>query len=395
MRSIGRVASFVRVCTALFYPAACPARGQSKTVGKEFSRFAKANLENNSPQGSGAGSRANGPQHSEAALPFMITQPARRVAGLSAGRLSAVGGGGARPKAIKLVLFALILFLAPAVVHAAAAPDAPMGDTVATATTDTSAVLTARLPAVASLDEIPADTLWARANAAYSNGSYREAIALYETLLSEGVHSDKLYYNLGNSWFKQGRMGKAILNYNRALLLDPMDEDTQYNLAMANARIVDKIDAVPEFFLKGWLRDLGLLLSSNAWAVLGLVFLGLTFAAVILWLLSNTLTLRKVGFYGGLLSLFFCLACTFYAHFQRTRLLYSPEAVVMNLVAPVKSSPGSGSKDIFVLHEGTKVRMLERLDGWTEIVLSDGNKGWITSNAIEAIVPQRSMGGGE
>lgn len=270
-----------------------------------------------------------------------------------------------------------------------------MGDTVATATTDTSAVLTARLPAVASLDEIPADTLWARANAAYSNGSYREAIALYETLLSEGVHSDKLYYNLGNSWFKQGRMGKAILNYNRALLLDPMDEDTQYNLAMANARIVDKIDAVPEFFLKGWLRDLGLLLSSNAWAVLGLVFLGLTFAAVILWLLSNTLTLRKVGFYGGLTTLILCLACTFYAHFQRTRLLYSPEAVVMNLVAPVKSSPGSGSKDIFVLHEGTKVRMLEQLDGWTEIVLSDGNKGWITSNAIEAIVPQRHTGGGE
>lgn len=280
-----------------------------------------------------------------------------------------------------------MLLALPTVAQGAAVSDAPGADTVAVAATDTSAVLTSGLPAAASLGDIPADTLWSQANAAYSNGSYRQAAELYEALLARGVHSGKLYYNLGNSWFKQGRMGKAILNYNRALLLDPTDEDTQYNLAMAHARIVDKIDAVPEFFLKTWLRDLGLTLSSDTWAVLGLVFLGIAFAAVILWLLAGTLAWRKAGFYGGIVSIAFCLGCTFYAHFQRTRLLHNREAVVMNLVAPVKSSPGSGSKDIFVLHEGTKVRMLERLDGWTEIVLSDGNKGWIASNAIEAVAP--------
>ncbi len=202
-----------------------------------------------------------------------------------------------------------------------------------------------------------------------------------------GVHSVKLYYNLGNSWFKQGRMGKAILNYNRALLLDPTDEDTQYNLALAHARIVDKIDTVPEFFLKSWLRQLGLMLGSNTWAVLGLVFLGLTFAAVILWLLAGTLRGRKVGFYGAVTALILCFLSLFYANFQRSRLLHNREAVVMNLVAPVKSSPGTGGKDLFVLHEGTKVRMQEELDGWTEIVLSDGNKGWIASDAIEAVDP--------
>ncbi len=233
----------------------------------------------------------------------------------------------------------------------------------------------------------PVDSLWARANAAYSRGEFRQAAAGYEAVLERGEHSTKLYYNLGNSWFKQGRMGKAILNYNRALLLDPTDEDTQYNLAMAQVRIVDKIDTVPEFFLKTWLRNLGLMLGTNTWAVLGLVFLGVTFGAVLLWLLSGRPGLRKWGFYGGGICAVLCVGSTFYADFQRKRLLHGREAVVMNLMAPVKSAPGTGSKDIFVLHEGTKVRMLDRLDGWTEIVLSDGNKGWIASNAIEAIVP--------
>lgn len=277
---------------------------------------------------------------------------------------------------------------------AQALPASAAADTVAQASTDTSAVLTDLAPA--PVEGKPAqDTLWAQANAAYSNGQFRLAVQLYEELLRQGVHSSKLYYNLGNSWFKQERMGKAILNYSRALLLDPTDEDTQYNLDMANVRIVDKIDSVPEFFLKTWFRKLGQNFSSDTWAVMGLVFLGITFAAVILWLLAATLPLRKLGFYGGIVALLLCIVSTLYAQNQRTRLLHSDEAIVMNLVAPVKSSPGAGSKDIFVLHEGTKVRMLEQLDGWTEIILSDGNKGWIASNAIEAVVPQNTQTIGE
>lgn len=323
-----------------------------------------------------------------AGSPAFAPKPHSGFGGWAQGRIRKSIAGGLQ------LLFLAGLIVAPSSVQAAAVSAAPMSDTVAVASTDTTGVLATEIVPV-SAAELSRDTLWSRANAAYSNGNYRQAVDLYDALLAEGVHSGKLYYNLGNSWFKQGRMGKAILNYNRALLLDPTDEDTQYNLAMANARIVDKIDTVPEFFLKSWLRDLGLLLSSDTWAVLGLVFLGVAFAATILWLLSNTLALRKLGFYGGLVSLVFCLTATFYAHYQRTRLLHGTEAVVMNLVAPVKSSPGAGSKDIFVLHEGTKVRMLEQLDGWTEIVLSDGNKGWIASNAIEAIVQNRIATGRE
>lgn len=284
----------------------------------------------------------------------------------------------------------LVLAVTLTATPAQALPASAAADTVAQASTDTSTVLTDLAPT--PLEATPAqDTLWARANAAYSNGQFRLAVQLYDELLRQGVHSSKLYYNLGNSWFKQERMGKAILNYSRALLLDPTDEDIHYNLDMANVRIVDKIDAVPEFFLKTWFRKLGQSFSSDTWAVMGLVFLGITFAAVILWLLAGRLSLRKLGFYTGIVALLLCIVSTLYAQSQRTRLLHSDEAIVMNLVAPVKSSPGAGSKDIFVLHEGTKVRMLEQLDGWTEIILSDGNKGWIASNAIEAVVPEQTQ----
>lgn len=256
----------------------------------------------------------------------------------------------------------------------------PVVDSTASATSAASVDSTVSTASTAS-----ADTLWAAANTAYSNGDYARAVEAYTAITAQGRHSAKLYYNLGNSWYKQNRLGKAILHYNKALLLDPADEDTRYNLAMANARMVDKIDTVPEFFLKTWLREVAVQLNSNVWAVTGLVFLLFTLAGVLLWLLSNTLNVRKLGFYGGLLCLLLCLSTLCFAQYQRARIVHDREAIVMNLVAPVKSSPGTGSKDLFVLHEGTKVRVLERLDGWAEILLSDGNKGWILASAIEPI----------
>ncbi len=229
------------------------------------------------------------------------------------------------------------------------------------------------------------DSVWNAANAAYIKGDYATAVNLYSQLLSSGRHSARLYYNLGNAYFKQNLLGSAILNYNRAQMLAPADADIDYNLKLANTRIVDKIDTVPEFFLKTWLRYLALMLSSNTWAVLAVVFLVIGLAAIILWLLSGTLLLRKLGFYGGVGFIMLFLLSLGFSTWQRSRQLSGDEAIVMNLMAPVKSSPSAGSKDLFVLHEGTKVRITESMDGWKEIVLSDGNKGWIESSAIEAI----------
>lgn len=226
---------------------------------------------------------------------------------------------------------------------------------------------------------------WEKANNAYINSEYTRAIQLYEEILSEGDQSAKLFFNLGNGYFKQNMLGKAILNYNRAAMLDPSDEDIQYNLSLTTARTVDKIEAVPEFFLKTWLRKLGNIMSSNAWAISALILFGITLASIILWLISNAIQLRKLGFYTGFISFAICIVSLIYSHGAYSTANNGNLAVVMNTAAPVKSSPAASSKDLFVLHEGTKVSVGEFIDGWCEIRLEDGNKGWITEGAIEKI----------
>ncbi len=231
----------------------------------------------------------------------------------------------------------------------------------------------------------PADTLWNQAAAAYAQSDFVGASDRYLAILGKGDESAKLYYNLGNAYFKQHRMGRAILYYERALILNPAGEDIRYNLSLANARIVDKIDTVPEFFLKTWIRSAGLWVSSNTWAWLGLGMLALALGAILLWLLSNKLFWRKSGFWGGIVCTALFVASTCYSQFQRGRQQGSREAIVMNSAVPVKSAPDASSKDLFALHEGTKVRTGETLGEWVEITVADGNKGWVTATAIENI----------
>ena len=227
--------------------------------------------------------------------------------------------------------------------------------------------------------------IWDSANSAYMGGDYGTAVEMYNSLLQSGKHSAKLYYNLGNAYFKLNQLGQAILNYNRAQLLDPGDDDIAYNLAMANTRTVDKIEEVPEFFLVKWIRSVGFRFNSNTWAVAGLAMLTLSLAAVILWLVSRTMPLRKTGFYGAILGMALCIVSLSYAQSARNRQTGSHYGIVMNTAAPVKSSPSASSQDIFILHEGTKFTVHETLDGWYEISIADGNKGWISENAVELI----------
>lgn len=229
------------------------------------------------------------------------------------------------------------------------------------------------------------DILWNDANAAYIAGDYAEAVRGYEAIREQGLESDNLYLNLGNAYFKQHKIGKSILNYERALRLSPANEDVRYNLTVADAYVQDKIDVVPTFFLNRWVNTLRLTVTGNAWAVLSVVFFALTLAGAVLYLLAGGLLWRKAGFYGAIVSL-----CLFFFSFHaaakaRNNRLNPDRAVIMSGAAPVKSSPDVGSKDIFVLHEGTRVRVKDALGDYREIVIADGNKGWILATSIEMI----------
>lgn len=227
--------------------------------------------------------------------------------------------------------------------------------------------------------------LWDKANQAYIDADYRSAIEGYDSIVRMGYAGHKLYYNLANAYFKNGEIGKAVLYYNKAQKLAPSDEDIRHNLAVANGYVKDNIEAVPEFFFKTWIRTLRGTMSSNAWAVWSIVLFASGLAALALFLLARGLGLRKAGFYGALACLVLFAVCVAFSSAGKRESRDGSFAVVMASAAPVKSSPDVSSKDIFVLHEGTKVKVIEQLNEWREITIADGNKGWILASSIETI----------
>lgn len=230
-----------------------------------------------------------------------------------------------------------------------------------------------------------ADAVWNRANTLYANGEYEAALISYDSIANEGLQSARLYFNMGNAHFKLGHKGQAILFYHRAQRLDPGDKDTAYNLAYANSFTKDRIESVPRFFLAEWFDAVRNLLSSNAWASMSIVALALTLAMVSLYLLARSRKARKWGLGLAIVFLLLNLLTVSFSASSRRRVLDHSHAVVLSPAASVKSSPDRSSKDMFILHEGTLVKVLNRLGDWVEIEIADGNEGWITSTSIEII----------
>lgn len=246
---------------------------------------------------------------------------------------------------------------------------------------DSVAAESGEMPAADATD----DELWDRANTAYLNGDYHGATEIYGEILDRGLSSMKLYYNLGNSCFKEGRLGEAILYYNRALRLAPGDEDIRYNLRVAESRTKDRIEQIPEFFLTSWVRSVRHSMSCTAWSVFSLVALAAALGLFLLYLLARRMSLRKTGFYGTMVAVVLFVATTWLAMGERREMLDDTQAVVMSLSTAVKSSPDKSATDLFVLHEGTRVEITNRLEGWCEVTIADGKKGWLESKTIETI----------
>ena len=230
------------------------------------------------------------------------------------------------------------------------------------------------------------DSLWNAGVEAYTNGDYASALKDWQDVQATGLMSKELYYNLGNAYFKDGQIAPAVLWYERALRLDPSDDDVRYNLEYARALTQDRIDEVPELFFKQWGRAICYLLPSNAWAVIGLIFLAITVTLVLLFLLGSTPGRRKMGFFAAIVTCLIALLGWQFAQWQRQEAQRQDLAIVMRPVSSVKSSPSpSGAKDLFILHEGTRVRILDNVSGYSQIEIADGRQGWIPVSEIEVI----------
>ncbi len=258
-------------------------------------------------------------------------------------------------------------------------------------------IFTVLCAAVRAQDSVPADTLpaasraasaqelWDRANTAYLNGAYSHAIADYDSIMAMGHTSYKLYYNLGNAYFKTNEIGRAMLYYNKALRLAPTDGDVKYNMAVAGSYVKDKIEQVPEFFFSRWVRGVRMGLSGYTWTWVSLGLLCCAVAAAMVYLLSVKLSRRKKGFFAAVVCLALFVVATAFAIAGRSEMRSPSEGIVMRTAVSVKSSPDRQSKDLFVIHEGTKVRVVGQLQEWREVVLEDGKKGWIEFSSIGMI----------
>lgn len=249
------------------------------------------------------------------------------------------------------------------------------------------ALLMMIVPAAASAQQNEyVDSLWNEANNAYTEGRWEDAVTGYDMISGMGLESAALYCNTGDAYFKSGNIPMAILNYERALKLDPSYQDAQYNLELLGSMIQDRIDPVPEFILSVWAKNVCRLMDSNAWAVTFLVLLALTMAMALLFVLSPSVAGRRTGFFTGIVLLLMAASSLSFSIWQKNDYMKVDSAIVMRPVSSVKSSPSAeSSQDLFVLHEGTKVKVIDQVGAWNNIELADGRQGWIPSSDIELI----------
>ncbi len=223
-----------------------------------------------------------------------------------------------------------------------------------------------------------------QANEMYKQGNYSDAIKLYENELSKGV-SAKLYYNLGNAYYKSNEIGRSILNYERALRIDPSYNDAEYNLNLAKQKVVDNLNTSPGFFIKRWAISMLEWFTSNQWAAVSIISFILSLTLLLVFYFSKERSKRKISFYGALILISLSGLTFIFSGIRKDQMLKHREAIIMNGAVSAKSSPDKSGNDIFQLHEGTKVKVKSTLSNWAEIELENGAVGWVEESAIERI----------
>lgn len=220
---------------------------------------------------------------------------------------------------------------------------------------------------------------------AYKKQDYQSAINTYETMLTNGESSAFLHYNLGNAYFKNGDLAKAILNYEKAALLSPNDTDIQYNLDFAYKNQPDNIEHLAPGLLPRLFQKLYRMFAVDTWAVFGIIFLLLFCGAICIFLFSQQITQRRIALITLICSLLLggiSAACAQSRHSELTSHEY---AIVINPTTSIKTEPIITATDLATIHGGIKVKIVNEAFGWFKVLLGNGKKGWILAEDIERI----------
>lgn len=226
----------------------------------------------------------------------------------------------------------------------------------------------------------------ADADSAYIKADYLTAIRMYEEILKDKGFSAGLYMNMGNAYYKIDEIAKAILNYERAYLLDPSDSNIKFNLELARTKTVDRVVPINQLFIIVWVNKLISVLNTNQWSVMIIIFFIVSLLSLAVYFFTKRRTIKKISFY--FLSVFFVFSILSYifASTQMNSLKHRDTAIIMSPSVTVKSTPSDSGTELFIIHEGRKVKILDNsMKEWVEIELEDGNTGWIQVKDMEII----------
>lgn len=229
------------------------------------------------------------------------------------------------------------------------------------------------------------DKVFDQGTESYQRGDYSAARGLYESILKNGYEGADLYYNLGNTYYRLRDIGKAIVNYERAIRLSPNDDDLRHNLELANLMVADKIEPTPRLFVWDYWDSLKSSFSLTSLAWTAYAFFLLLFGALTGVVVGRAYWLRKIMMVTGGLSLVLLVLATTLLAGKLSMLDREDFAVVTGAIATVKNSPDPKSSDAFVLHPGVKIQITDRVNTWVKIRLADGKVGWMQSDAAEII----------
>ena len=229
------------------------------------------------------------------------------------------------------------------------------------------------------------ENLFKKGNEHYLKGEYQETIMVFASLAEKGYQGKSLYYNLGNAYFRIGKIGLAILYYEKAKKLFPSDDDITHNLKYANSKIVDKIETLPKFFIFDWWENLLALVSISGWTYAAYLFYIIILGSIGYYYFAKSLRIQRLAFYTGIISAFFLILTIILLAVNLNRELNYKYGIVVDSIVVVKFSPDQNSKDAFIVHEGLKVQAEDNVSDWIKIKLIDGKVGWLKKNSLRII----------
>ncbi len=219
-------------------------------------------------------------------------------------------------------------------------------------------------------------------NKAYNDKDYVKADSLYTSIEKEGFYSTELFYNLGNTNYKLDKIPETIFYYEKALKLAPGNEEIIHNLKLANQKIADKntiktssrIEDVVYTYTKR---------STNFWSKLSVIIMFISGTLFLIFIFTQQLKLKKITFYSAIGFLIIGLVSIYLSALQHKKLTSKEYGIVFVPSIELKMEPSDNSNTAFILHEGTKVKLLNENDSWYEISFDKGQIAWIKRDALK------------